>query len=179
MLRIENQTIQLTADTGTAVSFLNWATTKEIIEKSKMARFKPAEKLNLATQFVDYKKQPICALGALKINLRSAGWEVKGATFLVTEHKTRCITGMDLHGQVGISTTQKPASKKLSRFDVLMCEQLEGWKNKFLTKFNDLFLKKGISNHIVSSKFKYPFCPIQKKREKNSNSYTRQGRKRN
>ena len=62
-------------------------------------------------------------LGALKTNLRSAGWEVKGAMFLVTERKTRCIMGLDLQGQVGIASTQKPAPKELSWFDVLMCEQ--------------------------------------------------------
>ena len=119
---------------------------------------------NLATQFVDYDKQAICVLGTLKSNLRSAGWKVKGATFLVTQRKTRCIMSLDLQGQVGISTTQKPAPKELSRFDVLMCEQSEGWKNKFLTKFNDLFVKQGISkNHKGSSKFIYLLCPIQEK----------------
>ena len=39
--------------------------------------------------------------------------------------------GLDLQGQVEIVTTQKPAPKELSRFDRLMCEQSEGWKNKF------------------------------------------------
>ena len=40
--------------------------------------------------------------------------------------------GLDLQGQVGIATTLKPGPKELSRFDVLMCEQSEGWKNNFL-----------------------------------------------
>ena len=43
--------------------------------------------------------------------------------------------GLDLQGQVGIVTTQRPAPKELTRFDVLMCEQSEGWKEKFFTKF--------------------------------------------
>ena len=72
--------------------------------------------------------------------------------------------GLDLQGQVGIVTTQKPAPKELTRFDVLMCEQSEGWKEKFFTKFKNLFERQGISkNHILSSKFKYPLCPIQEK----------------
>ena len=108
MLRVDNRINQLTVDTGSPVSFLNWSTTKEIINKSNKARFIQAEKLNLATLIVDYKKQTICVLGALKTNLRSAGSEVKGATFLVTERKTRCKMGLDLQGQVRISTTQKP-----------------------------------------------------------------------
>ena len=138
--------------------------TKEITDKSNKVRFIPSEKLNLVTQFVDYNKQPICVLGALKTNLRSAGWEVKGATFLGTERRTRCIIGLDLQGQGGIATTQKPAPKELSKFDVLMCEQSEGWKNKFLNKFIDLLVRQGISkNHILSSNFKYPLCPIQEK----------------
>ena len=164
MVRIDNQIIQLTVDTGSPVSFLNWATTKEIMEKSNKVRFIPSDKLNLQTKFVDYNKQPISILGALKTNLRSAGWEVKDATFLVSERKTRCIMGLDLQGQVGIVTTQRLAPKELTRFDVLMCEQSEGWKEKFFTKFKNLFERQGISkNHIASSKFKYPLCPIQEK----------------
>ena len=132
MVRINNQIIQLTVDTGSLVSLLNWATTKEIIDKSNKARFIPSDKLNSATQFVDYNKQSVCVLGALKTNLRSAGLEVKGSTFLVTKRKTRCIMGLDLQGQVGIATTQEPAPREPSRFDVLTCEQTEGWKKKIL-----------------------------------------------
>ena len=124
MVLIDNQLIQLTVDTGSPVSSLNWATAKKIMDKSNKVRFIQSQKLNLNTKFVDYNKQPICVLGALKTNLRSAGWEVKGATFLVTERKTRCIMGLDLQGQVGIVTTQKPAPKELSRFDVLMCRKV-------------------------------------------------------
>ena len=164
MVRFDNQLLQLTVDTGSPVSFLNWATAKEIMDKSSKVRFIPSGKLNLQTKFVDYNKQPISILGALKTNLRSAGWEVKGATFLVSERKTRCIMGQDLQGQVGIVTTQKPAPKEVTRFDVLMCEQSEGWREKFFTKFKNLFDRQGISkNFIVSSKFKYPICPIQEK----------------
>ena len=53
----------------------------------------------------------------------------------MTERKTRCKIGLDLQGKVGIATTQKPAPRELSRFDVLMCEQSEVWKNKFVDKF--------------------------------------------
>ena len=113
---------------------------------------------------MDYNKETVCVVGALKRNLWSAGWEVKGATFLVTERRTRCVMGLDLQGQVGISTTQKSAPRKLSRFDVLMCEQSEGWKNKFLTIFIALFDRQGISkNHIARPKFKYLLCPMQEK----------------
>ena len=64
------------------------------------------EKLNLSAQFVDYSKRPILILGALKANLRSAGWEVFGAILLVTERRMRCILGLDLQGKLGIQTTQ-------------------------------------------------------------------------
>ena len=72
--------------------------------------------------------------------------------------------GLDLQGQVGIATTQEPAPREPSRFDVLTCEQTEGWKKKFFDIFSDLFHRQGISkNHILSSKFKYSLCTIQEK----------------
>ena len=97
--------MQLTVGTGSPVSFLNWSTTKEIIDKSKKARFISAEKLNLVAQFVDYNRQPICFVEALKTNMRSAGWEVKRATFLVTQLKTRRIMGVDLRTSGDINHT--------------------------------------------------------------------------
>ena len=56
MVRINNQIFQLTVDTGSPVSFLNWATTQEINNKSNKARFIPPVELKLVTQLVDYDK---------------------------------------------------------------------------------------------------------------------------
>ena len=70
--------------------------------------------------------------GSIEDNLRSAGWDVKGAMFLVMDRKTRCKLGLDLQGQVGVATTQNQATLELSRFDMLICEQSEAWKNNFL-----------------------------------------------
>ena len=87
-----------------------------------------------------------------------------GASFLITERRTRCILGLDLQSKVGIHTTQKLAPKDKTRFDVLLCEQPEGCKNKFYSKFKDFFDRQGCSkNHVVSTKFKYPLCPLQEK----------------
>ena len=66
MVGIDDQIIQLAEDTGSPVFFLYWAITKEIMDKSKKTRFITADILNLVTQFVNYKKQPILILGALK-----------------------------------------------------------------------------------------------------------------
>ena len=74
LIQIENQMIQLTLDTGSPISFLNWATLKDTIEKSKRARFLPAENLSLAAPFEDYIKEPILILGTLITDLRSTGW---------------------------------------------------------------------------------------------------------
>ena len=74
---------------------------------------------------MDYNKRPISILGALKANMRSAGWEVFGAILLVTERRMRCILGLDLQGKLEIQTTQK-AAPRISRFDVLLSEQSEG-----------------------------------------------------
>ena len=49
----------MTIDTGSPVSYLNWATTKQILEGSPKTKFIPAERLNLSAQFIDYNKQLI------------------------------------------------------------------------------------------------------------------------
>ena len=164
LVRIDHQIINMTIDTGSPVSFLNWATAKQILESSKNTKFIPRENLNLTAQFVDYNKQPNNILGAITTTIRSAGWEVVGPSFLITERRTRCILGLDLQSKVGIHTTQKLAPRDKTRFDVPLCEQSEGWKNKFYSKFKDLFDRQGCSkNHVVSTKFKYPLCPLQEK----------------
>ena len=127
MVRIDHQIINMTIGTGSPVSFLNWATAKQILETSKNTKFTPRENLNLTAQFVDYNKQPINILGAITTTIRSAGWEVVGALFLITERRTRCILGLDSQSKVGIHTTQKLAPKDKTRIDVLLCEQSEGW----------------------------------------------------
>ena len=127
LVRIKNQIIKLTIDTGSPVSFLNWTTASEI-------KFTPAGKMNLTMQFVDYKKHPVQILRAVCADIHSAGWEVKDAYFLVTERKARCILGLDLQGKLGIHTSQKSAPVNRSRFDVLLCEQSEGMKQQFYLK---------------------------------------------
>ena len=141
LVKIDSHILNMTLDMGSPVSLLNWTTTKQILKGP--SKFIPAEKLNLSAQFVDYNKRPILILGALKANLRSAGWEVLGAMLLVTERSMRCILGPDLQSKLGIQTTQKSAPTRRSRFDVLLCEQSEGWKNFFNMKFKDLFDRQG------------------------------------
>ena len=59
LVKIDHQIINMTIDTGSPVSFLNWATAKQILESSKNTKFTPRENLNLTAQFVDYNKQLI------------------------------------------------------------------------------------------------------------------------
>ena len=164
LIRIDNQIINMTVDTGNPISFLNWSVAKQMLDSAGKIQFTPAVQLNLPAQFVGYNKRPIAKLGALKAKIRSAGWEVPDATFLITERKTLCIIGLDLQNRVGITTTQRPAPKTKSRFDILLCEQSEVWKEKFHGDFKELLDRKGRSlHHVVSTTFKYPLCPIQEK----------------
>ena len=135
LVRIDDQIMNMTIDTGSPVSFLNWATAKQILEVSKYTNFRPMENLNQSAQFVDYKKPPLAILRAITANICSAGWESIGASFLITKRRTRCILGLDLQHKAGIHTTQKSAPREKTRFDVLLCEQSEGWKQQFCAIF--------------------------------------------
>ena len=109
LVRIDKHIINMTIDTGSPVSFLNWTTAKQLMEGAPKIKFIPAEELNLSTQFVDYNKPPIQIPGALCTSIRSAGCEVTYATLLVTERRARCILGLALQGKLGIQTSQKSA----------------------------------------------------------------------
>ena len=137
----------MTVDTGSPISFINWTVAKQILDSLGNIQFTPVEKLNLPAQFVDYNKKPIAILGAVKAKLRSTGWEIPDATFLITERRTRCILGLDLQNKVGITTTQRPAPKKKSRFDIMLCQQSGLWKensmmisNLCLTEKDDQYI---------------------------------------
>ena len=112
LIRNGNQIINMTVDTGSPISFLNWTVAKQILDSSGKVQFTPSEQGNLPAQFVDYNKQPIVILGALTANIRSAGWEVHNARFLILERRTRCNLGLNLQNRVGISTTQNRLQKK-------------------------------------------------------------------
>ena len=136
LVRIQNQIINMTIDTGSPVSFLNWTTAKQLLDGSSKIKFIPAEKMNLTMHFVDYNKHPIQILGAVCANIRSAGWEVKDAYFLVTERRAKCILGLDLQGKLEIHISENSAPVNRSRFDVLLCEQSEGNEKTIFYKKN-------------------------------------------
>ena len=57
LIRIDNQIINMTVDTGSPISFINWTLAKQILDSSGKIQFTPVKKLNLPAQFVDYKKK--------------------------------------------------------------------------------------------------------------------------
>ena len=115
LVRIDNQIINVTVPTGSPVSFINWATAKQILQSSQKATFVQAENLSLPAEFVDYKKTPIVTIGTLNADIRSEGWELRNTAFLITERPTRCILGVDLQRKMGISTKQKSAPREINR----------------------------------------------------------------
>ena len=56
LIRIDNQIINMTVDTGSPISFINWTVAKQILGSTGKIQFTPVEKLNLSAQFVDYNK---------------------------------------------------------------------------------------------------------------------------
>ena len=56
LVKIDSHILNITIGTGSPVTLLNWATTKQILEGPTNSKFIPAEKLNLSAQFVDYNK---------------------------------------------------------------------------------------------------------------------------
>ena len=65
LIRIDNQIINMTVDTGSPTSFINWTVAKQIPDSSGKIQFTPVEKLYLPAQFVDYNKKTNSIIGCL------------------------------------------------------------------------------------------------------------------
>ena len=86
---------------------------------------------------MDYNKKVIQILGALKLPVSSAEWEVPDATFLVVENK-RCLVGLDLQSKIGIVTKQLKKSSVMSVEDATLPNTEEWvsshWRDYFTSK---------------------------------------------
>ena len=67
-------------------------------------------------------------------------------TLQTKQKRKRCILDKCFKKKLGVSTTQRTASKELQKFDVLLCGQWEGWKIFFrwthTTNFPAISIKK-------------------------------------
>ena len=81
--------------------------------------------------------------GVLKGDVCSAGWELIEATFNLTEKGTEQTLSLDLRIKVMIRTIEKSAPKQISKFDKILCEQSEGWKQLSYMKIQELFGRQG------------------------------------
>ena len=125
---------------------------------------------------IDYNNKQINILGELTVSVKSAGWVVPAATFLVVE-KARCLLGLDWQESLGIKTTQvynpnaKEAEEQDSPSTVASTEipntdewVSEKWKDHFSSKYADVFNRQGRSkSHVVTTNFYSPLIPIQEK----------------
>ena len=120
-------------------------------------------------KFIDYNKKRIEILGALFVDIKSAGWKVQHARFLVVEKK-RCLLGMDLQGKVGITTKQISFEEAHPPTPVNSVEEgtedwvSNSWRSYFLDKYKEVLTRQGRSkNHVVHTNFHSPLIPIQEK----------------
>ena len=171
LVRSFNSILSFTVDTGSPASFINKATAETLMkDKDSNAVFKNIKEVNLGMRFIDYNKNNINILGALYVDISSAGYKVKRARFLVVDKK-RCLLGLDLHAKIGIVTKQIPyQARKPKATQINSVEDnteawiSNEWKIYFTTKFKDVFTRLGRSkNHVVSTLFHSPLIPIQEK----------------
>ena len=110
------------------------------------------------------------------MSVKSAGWVVPAAKFLVVE-KARYLLGLHWQETLGIKTTQvyNPDAKEDDEQDspptVASTETQntddwvsEKWKDYFSSKYADVFNRQGRSkSHVVTTNFNSPLIPIQEK----------------
>ena len=104
LIRYFKSIISFTVDTGSPTNFINKAAAESLLRgKSSNAVVKNIKDINLRMKFIDFNKKRIEILGALFVDVKSAGWKVQRARFLIVEKKPS-ILRMDLQGKIGIVT---------------------------------------------------------------------------
>ena len=93
-LRSGNSFFYATMDTGSPVSFLNKKTAEILMKRIPNVKIKDVGRYPLDVTYVDYNKKPIKLFGSPEIPIRSKGWKIKNACFLVSENCTRNLLGL-------------------------------------------------------------------------------------
>ena len=153
LVRNDQYIIHMTIDLSSPISFLNWFTKEKLLNVSKKPYF--SGETEAIGKFVDHKKHPFLNLRGLKTDLRSPGWEVKGANLLITEKRTKFILVLALQeAKLGSLQDKWQQSEKYQGLTFHCASSHKIGKQIFLTK-KQLFVRQG------RSKNNYPFCPIQ------------------
>ena len=165
-LRCGKTFFKATVDTGSPASFVDKRTADYTMESVPSAKIFSELERPIDTVYVNCNRKRIDLFGALIVDVSSLGWYVKSAKFLISENRTRCLSGLDLQSQLGVRTTQvrsgRPLVGEVSQSNAN--ETSESWKLHFQQKFQRVFSRIGrAKNHQVFSTIKSPLVPIQEK----------------
>ena len=132
-LRCGKTIFKATVDTGSPASFVNKRTADYIVKSVPSAKVLKENECPIDTVYVDYNRKRIELMGTLIVDVSSLGWHVKSAKFLISENRTRCLSGLDLQSQLGVITTlvrlERPLVGEVSQSNVK--ETSEFWKLHF------------------------------------------------
>ena len=88
-----------------SIIHVNKRTAETLLQKDPNAKIISLDKNPLSTTYVDYNHKPIKLFGILEIDIYSNGWRLQGAKFLISENRTRCLSGLNIQPDLGIVTT--------------------------------------------------------------------------
>ena len=136
-LRCGKTFFKATVDTGSPASFVNERSADYIVKSVPSAKVFGEQECPIETVYVDYNRKRIELMGTLIVDVSSLGWHVKSVKFLISENRTRCLLGLDLHSQLGVRTTQdrpeRPLVGEVSQSNTN--ETSESWNLHFQQKY--------------------------------------------
>ena len=126
-------------------------------------KFKDVGRYPLSVTYFDYNKKPIKLFGSLEIPIRSKGWKIDNACFLVSENRTRNLLGLNIHEQMGVEMAQRrPAEVSLAEEVQELDPTSQFWRDHFVKRYPYVFSRLERSkNHKVFTNFKEPLVPRQ------------------
>ena len=91
-LRTNSEQLFAFADVGSPMSFLNEKTARRIQQHDKNALFKIIATKNFARNLACYNGETIIPKGRLIVTIKSEGWKVQSAPFIMVDEKKQTLS---------------------------------------------------------------------------------------
>ena len=112
-LKTKSEELFAIADSGSPMSFLNEKTARRFQQNDKSALLKYIPPNDTARHLACYNGETINPKGRLIITIKSGGWKMQSAPFIIVDDQKAKVIGRDILPQIGVKLIQEKKINKM------------------------------------------------------------------